>query len=226
MKMRLAITIAAALAIASSAAFAQDQDQTTPKVVKPATAPRATVAAETTDQQVPPPPPPPPPASTKVTAQPYLPMPGGALQTPKVQLRPAKGQPLNIKVEFTITDQVGSKPPTKKTVMATIADAADSRIRSTVTGAVKRGSNWDMRNSPLSVDISPTVEGSKIRVEFALEYNLNDEPTIEGAPSSTTQVSERLAVLLNDGVSAIVAQAMDPMTDRKVTVEVKATILK
>jgi len=237
---RIAIMAIAALALAACVSAQTVTAAAVPKVVMPSAASHITLAHASIapaapaplpdDQQAPPPPPVPPAPPAPPSGQKVMggvvgsaPMPA---QTPKVQIRMPRGQAVNIKVELTIVDQIGAKPPVRKTVMATIADGYDSRIRSQVIVWVKSGPSSSQAAAPLSVDISPLIEGNKIRVDLGLEYTLPDPPPSEGERAGNTQVTERLSVLLESGVSAIVSQAMDPLTDRKVTVEVKATILK
>jgi len=226
MKLRLAITIAAALAIASGGAFAQDQEQTTWKVVKAAAAPRATVAPEVEGQQTPPPPPAPP-SAQKVTAQPVLPMPGIA---PKVQMpRIAKGQLVNLALEFTITDQMGTSAPVKKTVLMNVADGESGRIRTNADVPRKNNpgsSSFSFMSVPLSIDARPEIEGTKIRLSASLDYQLFSDSPAADLPGGKTSISQMVTSILSDGVRTILSQSADPLTDRKVTLEVKATILK
>ncbi len=198
----------------------------------PQVAPRATVRPET-EQPPPPPPPPPPPATLKVVkesvsqAAPKVvkgqPIPADAPPAPMIP--PSKrGQLINVKVEFSITDQVGAKPPTRKTMTMTVADGEYSRIRTNADVYQKAVGRFN--EVPLSVDVNPLVEGNKVRLSFSLEYSLLDSPPEEGSPGGKTSIAERLSVVLDNNVPVVVAQSTDPVTDRKVTVEVKATIVR
>jgi hypothetical protein len=170
---------------------------------------RVTPVISDADQQTPPP----AQAGTAPMVAPGRPMPS------------PRGQLLNVKVEFTITDQVGAKPPVKKTMTMVVADRESSRIRTNADYYVKTGNEMNRRQAPLSVDVNPTVEGTKIRLDFSIEYTVDGESP-EGAPPSKTNVSERLAAVLESGVPMTVAQSSDAVSDRKVTIEIKATILK
>ncbi len=163
---------------------------------------------------------------------------GQATATPTPQaprmMRPQRGQLINVRVEFTITDQIGTKPPIKKTMTMVVADGESSRIRSTVEFrypiTVKNDKGEQVKttnggNAPLSVDVSPAVEGNKVRLDFSVEYSATDFQE-DGSMNSKTTVSERLAAILDSGIPLIVAQSSDAYSDRKVTVEIKATILK
>jgi hypothetical protein len=191
---------------------------------QPASTPRPSRASSGfgtySDQQAPPAPP--TPAAGTISGQ-----------APKIQMpmmQPPKGQLVNVKVEFTITDQTGAKPPTKKTMTLIVADRENGRIRTSTRYAQTRGtSSFQMAQAPLSVDVMPVIDGSKIRLEFSLEYDLNAEKEASlpaDAPGPSTNVSERLSAILDSGVPLVIAQSSDAMTDRKLTIEVKATIVK
>jgi hypothetical protein len=182
-----------------------------------------------------------PPRGSRVTAAPVMPddpqTPAPAAPTPAVGrfgpgLLSPKGQLINVRIEFTITDQLGSKPPTKKVMTLTVADRESGRIRTDTTIRLNvpgspTGFTYD--RVPLSVDVQPTVDANRIRLEFSLEYNLfpeSDPAKPEGGPLGKTSVSERLSAILESGVPLTIAQSSDAMSDRKLTVEVKATLLK
>jgi hypothetical protein len=182
--------------------------------------PKVARSSGTWDPQAPPAPPAPPSAGT-------------APQAPKMQLpmlQMPKGQLVNVRVEFTISDQIGTKPPTKKTMTLTVADKENGRIRTNTDFAQRLAgsANLNWGSAPLSVDVFPTIDGNKIRLDFTLEYNLYQEQDLkgEGSPLGKTSVSERLSAILDSGVPLIIAQSSDALTDRKLTIEVKATIVK
>jgi hypothetical protein len=120
----------------------------------------------------------------------------------------------NIRVEITITDAIGSTPQ-KKTVSMTIADRRMGRIRSTNRGA----------SAILNVDATPSIvtEGNRVHLQLVLEYL--PELTGESAPR-VAPINEMITVVLETGKPMAVSQAADPASDRRVSVEVTATILK
>ena len=69
-----------------------------------------------------------------------------------------------------------------------------------------------------------------IRVVVGLQYELPVLPDGGALPAGTrlmkTGIQENLIVNLDDGRPLVVAQSADPISDRQVTVEVRATILK
>jgi hypothetical protein len=64
-------------------------------------------------------------------------------------------------------------------------------------------------------------------MNFGLEYLPTTRLSAqeEGEPGLTSW-NERLSVILESGKPMVVSQAADPTSDRKITVEVTATILK
>jgi hypothetical protein len=134
----------------------------------------------------------------------------------------SRGQLINLRLEFTVTDQIGTAAPVKKTVMMNVADGESGRIRT--NAEVPRNKAWT--TVPLSVDAYPIIEGAKIRLRASLEYQLLSEAQGPDLPAGKTSMTQSVTALLNDGVSTILCQSADPLTDRKVTLEVKATIIK
>lgn len=114
------------------------------------------------------------------------------------------GQIVNIKFDVTITDQTGAAESAKKTLSLLVADRQTGYIRS--TGVNEKG------QVRLNVDARPQILPSGgIRAMLSLEY-----PTI----------SQQVTVILEPGKPQVVTQTADPLSDRKVTVEVRATVLK
>lgn len=182
--------------------------------------------------------PPAPPAPPAVAAAPQAPQAPAAPRPPQApraarpaapeppvqdEVRHPRGQPVNLRLEFTVTDQVGTAPPVKKVITMSVADGESGRIR---TNAEVYRKNSPMTVVPLSVDAYPQIESGKIRLRASLEYQLlKDEPE-PGVPAGKTSITQSVTALLSDGVTAILSQSADPLTDRRVTLEVKAVIIK
>ncbi len=136
---------------------------------------------------------------------------------PKVQeSRGPSGRDANIRVDVTITEQTGTAPATTKSVTMVCADQNWCRIRN------------DVRVRPwiLNVDARPILlnnSNSRMQMNFVLEYRPGDE---EPAKNFVATINEQLVVMLDDGKPLIVSQSADPNSDRKVKLEVKATILR
>jgi hypothetical protein len=139
-----------------------------------------------------------------------------------------EGQPINIKVEVTITDQRGGTPALKKTVTVVTGDNMNGFIRSSANYT-------NIGTVPLNVDTEPQLlADGKIRLRVNLEYDLPAPAAIgpsEGVPATerllrVTQIRENLALILESGKPVVAAQSADPVGDRQVTIEVKATALR
>jgi hypothetical protein len=172
----------------------------------------------------------PPPGQAPRSAQPPTPAPAPRAATPPAPGGARReGQPVNIKIDFTITDQRGSAAAIKRTLTLMVADER--------TGSIRSQSNvFQVGDVPLNVDASPALlTDGKIRLGFNLQY---DWPApLEGAAANPTQQPPRgtviktalhdsVTLILESGKSMIAAQSADPIGDRQVTVEVKATVLR
>ena len=182
--------------------------------------PPSTVRAPTPAQR--PPTQQPPPATTPAPALPQAPAPR------------REGQPVNIKVDVTITDQRGTAAAIKRSVSVVVGDGYGGMIRSQSEVA-------GIGSVPLNIDVEPTIlADNKIRVTFNLQYdwpapvNRNDSSTAGPAAEVDvrrgsvikTAIRDTVSLILENGKSMIAAQSADPIGDRQVSVEVKATILR
>lgn len=131
----------------------------------------------------------------------------------------------NVQIELTLTDQVGNVPPEKKTVSMIVASGSWGKIRS--AGNVRPEGNMPFVVD-LNVDARPfvSIEGP-IQLELTLVYSPPGEAASrEGQKARPTGLNQSLTVVLQSGKPLVVSQAADPISDRKVLVEVKATVLK
>ena len=195
------VLVMAALAIAASPALAQTTKARTPK-------PSAAAA----NDQPPPPPAPGQPAATRAATPPPPPPPPPPIR---------RGQPINIKIDVVITDQRGAAAATKKTLSVIVGDQQNGMIRS-------ESLIPNVGSVPLHVDAEPEIlPDGKIRLRFSLNYDL---PSEQSAPApervAKTSIRESLALILENGKPLTVTQSADPVGDRQVMVEVKATVLK
>ena len=213
--MKTRTPILAAALVAAIASAAQVRAQTASSAPQPAQVPRARGTT-----------PPPPEAARPRSTTPEAPPPPAATSA-----RPRReGQPINVRVEFTLIDQRSGGTPVKRTVSIVVADAHTGQIRSQsdvfgIVGGV-----------PLNIDTSPEVlPDGKLRVGFNLQYDWPAplEQTAAGTggnpPRGTvmkTAMHDSASLILESGKSMVAAQSADPIGDRQVTVEVKATVLR
>lgn len=135
---------------------------------------------------------------------------------------------------MTITDERTGSAPIKKTVSIVTGDG--------LNGSVRSQTNFSGPNNgvaPFNVDALPVMMGDgKVHTRLTVQY---DAP-MANAPAPNTQggapapilspfanfagVRDSVAVILENGKPLVVVQSTDPVSDRKVSVEVKATILR
>ena len=196
----------ACLALAASTVTAQSQER--PATLKARSKTQA-------NEQNPPPPAPPQPANPRAPAAPPAP--------PVPPSPPRRGQPINVKVDVTITDQRGSGAPTKKTLSVIVADQQNGMVRS-------ESLIPNIGTVPLHIDAEPEIlSDGKIRLRFGLNYDIpldNQTTATSGDRIAKTVIRESLSLILESGKAMLVTQSADPVGDRQVMVEVKATVLK
>ena len=152
-----------------------------------------------------------------------------AQQPPDGAARPApkppepEGLPSNIRIELTITDQSGAGAAEKRTVSMIVADRKVGSIRS--TGRVS--SAGKVAVATLNVDATPTiVKDGQMRLDLGLEYVPKPGSENAGSGEARGTLNQRLSFVVESGKPLIISQASDPTSDRKMAVELTATILK
>ena len=134
------------------------------------------------------------------------------------------GQPINVRIDLSINDQRAGSAPTKRTLSMVVADGMAGSIRS-------QSEVMAVGPVPLNVDVSPDLlADNKIRLNLTLQYDW-PAPMEAGrdAPRGTvvkTALRDSVTLILENDKPMIAAQSADPIGDRQVTVEVKATILR
>lgn len=131
----------------------------------------------------------------------------------------------NVQIELTLTDQLGAAAPEKKTVSMIVSSGNWGKIRSA-------GNVMQIGDAPyvvdLNVDARPFVSvDGPIQLELTLNYAAPKGAADPKEPRQRpTGINQSQTVVLTSGKPMIVSQAADPLSDRKVVVEVKATVLK
>jgi hypothetical protein len=142
---------------------------------------------------------------------------------PSVAVRAANPTGNNVRVEVTLSDMGGSgAPSTTKVVTITTNDGTWGKLRAMVTSRLYGG-------APLNVDALPSVlADGRIRLALTIEYHQGRNPDVDGNPDKIVSVSinQSTTVVLDNGRAQLISQSADPIGDRKVSVEVKATVLK
>ena len=136
------------------------------------------------------------------------------------------GQLANIRIDVKITDERSGQPATTKLASLTVADHRDGSIRSNSEyRIITAGAMPNMGQLPLNLDASPTIEGSHIRLNLGIEYSILDTAG-EGKSPTRIDIRNRLWLVLDDAKPLRVTQSADPMSDRRVSLEVTATVLR
>jgi len=178
-------------------------------------APRTPVAQ--TPATLPTPPTPPVPA--------VPPQPAAALRVPAPPPPPAKpGQNVNVQVELTITETTAGTPGTMIVSMLA-SDANWGRVRS--QGSPRPNPSAVFDTVVLNVDARPTLLGNDtLRLELTVEYM---PPTADATTADDNarpaRLHQSLNVILKNGQPLQVSRAVDPVSKRTTTVDVKATRL-
>lgn len=156
--------------------------------------------------------------STTTSAQ----APAPAAKASEQPSRPDPAQPVNVRIEVTIAEQTGGADASKKVVTLMTSDRQNGVIRS--SGNVRSGERY--RAVAINVDARPIMlRDNAMRLELGLEY----QPQTSGGATTESglwTVNERVSVVLESGKPLMISQTFDPTSDRKVTVEVKATVLR
>ena len=124
--------------------------------------------------------------------------------------------PVNIKLDLAITDNVGGTP-VKKSVSLLILNGNNGMIRTSNSQA----------NALLNVDaVASAYQNGAVSLRLTFEYVPALIKDSDGRASQAPRLNESITVVLQDGKPLMVSQSADPATDRKVTAELTATILK
>lgn len=147
----------------------------------------------------------------------------------------------NVKVDVTITEQNGSAAPVKKVVSLVVADGRQSAVRSNTTAPIATGNSRDL---PLNIDASVNLTpDQRILLDLRFIYAsvsvmaplagegraapvTPEEKTAASARPGYASIQDSLVLLLSPGIPIVAARSADAATDRTVTVEVKAEILR
>jgi len=128
----------------------------------------------------------------------------------------------NIRLDLTITDTYAETPSTK-TISLLVMDGQRGSIRT-----ANRLPNSGV-NVQLNVDAVANIltdRTGRIRLRLTFEYTPAQTTPADARPQGPAELTESLTVVLENGTPLVISQSADPLTDRRVTVEVSATVLK
>ena len=126
------------------------------------------------------------------------------------------GQPINIRLDVTVTDQEAQGAPQPKSLMVILVDRAMGRTRAA------------FEDRSIAIDARPTMVDGRIRVSVTLQ---SEASRVSGSPPSTQREMtlnwrNSFSLLLENGKPMLALETMDAVTKRKMSIEVKATIQK
>jgi len=127
----------------------------------------------------------------------------------------------NIKLDLTIADTYAETPSTR-TVTMLVMDGERGSIRT--SNRLPSGPAVAL-NVDAVASLLPDQSG-RIQLRLTFEYTPAQSTPPETRPIGPAELTESLTVVLEDGKTAVLSQSADPLTDRRVTVSVAATVLK
>jgi hypothetical protein len=131
----------------------------------------------------------------------------------------------NVKLDVKISDSLNTDTQHSKTMTVLCLDGNSSQVRS------------QSGDGLINIDARPAIRpDGRIYLQLILEYRPDfggsaaSLPSGSSGPGGTTRgtagFSESLNLLVVDGKPIVASQSADPRSDRKVTVEVTATVVK
>lgn len=164
-----------------------------------------------------------PPAQAATPAAPPPPPPPAPPGPPR-----REGQPINVRVELNITEDGGTGAPIKKSVTAVVADGYNGFVRQ--QGFAQQNPTTPNFSPivPLNLDAFPVIlPNGKIRLTCSIQYHAGGSAAAAaGDARAGTDIKQSLVLNLESGKPLVISQGTDPIGDRRVTVEVTATILR
>jgi hypothetical protein len=139
--------------------------------------------------------------------------------TPPVFVSPeVGGQPLNIRLDVSVTDQTSTAAAQPKTMMVILADRGLGQTRAAY------------EDRSISVDARPTIVDGLIRVTVTVKSMEAPRGMTQGevmkAPDPLLNWTNSFSLLLQSGKPMVAMETSDAVTKRKMSIEVKATIQK
>lgn len=135
----------------------------------------------------------------------------------------------NVRLELTITDQTRSGQPIKKAITLLLAQNGNGRVRSTgvvYTPPTQQNPGGASYAVTLNADAAiGRIQGDNIRTHMTVEYA---PAAPEGASDSRrgSPLNQTVEVVLASGKPTLIVEAADPITDRRVTLQATATIVR
>lgn len=159
----------------------------------------------------------PPPGSAPAVQVPTPPPSGQQTPRPGVPTAAPPSSWRNVKLDVTIADSLSADVQSKKSVTMLVADGRSGQVRS------------NSGEGLINIDARPQVhQDGRIYLQISVEYrpNLSSQQLQQSGASRLTMFSESLSLMVMDGKPVVASQSSDPGTDRKVSLDVTATIVR
>lgn len=125
------------------------------------------------------------------------------------------GQPINIRLDVSVTDRTGEGAAQPKSLMVMLVDRAMGQTRAA------------FQDRSIAVDARPTIIDGRIRVSVTLQSENSRLMHMPGAErDATLDWRNSFSLLLENGKPMLALETMDAVTKRQMSIEVKATIQK
>jgi hypothetical protein len=220
----LALTVTAVVATPSNAsASMQATAPPPPPPPPPADGPR--VGEDTP----PPPPPPPPPGAGRVRSRRAQARRAGASEFGRSEGPGYTSKGVNIRIDATVTELRADQVLGKKVLTVTVVDGRSGLVRSTqrIPYRVKGNSEFNYQAAPLNMDAQARLrEDGRVLVSLTLDYRGGSAGASPETDTLDEGIRQSVAVVLESGKPLVVAQSADAVGDRRVMLELTATILK
>jgi hypothetical protein len=162
-------------------------------------------------------------APSKPPAAPAKPAPGHAEKPAPVRT----GKDIIIRIDGTVIESRGDKVVDKKIISVTCVDGRGAFVRSSqqVPFRVKGSEGFSYRDQPLNMDADVTLrDDGRVLARITVEYRTVS--TSESGDAIDGGIRQSVSVVLKPGVPLMVAQSADAVGDRRVSLEVTATVLR
>jgi hypothetical protein len=234
----LPVAVASVAPVTLSASMIQAP--ATPSPPPQATTPPPPPGAPDEDQDADAPPPPPaapPPPGARRSVRPPQPRPASAPESRRAERDvnyTSKG--INIRIDATVTESRGEQILGRKVISVTLVDGENGAVRSSAMVPISQSNDgpkaWpgDFQRVPLNMDAMVRLrDDNRVHARVTLDYNRGSVDIGEsgaGRAARENFIRQSVSVILDNGRPLIVAQSADPEGDRRVTLELKATVLK
>ena len=152
------------------------------------------------------------PAPPKPAAPPTAPAPP---QPPQVIPDSERGgQPANIRLDVSVIEQTAQGAIQPKSLMVMLVDRAVGRTRAA------------FEDRSVAVDARPVLIDGRIRVSLTIQSDQAHPMPTPTPPDPTLAWRNSFSLLLENGKPMLALETADAATKRKMSIEVKATILK